>query len=132
MAMAAGTVVLLSDGETTEGRSNDEAAAAAREQGIAVHTISFGTDAGVIIDPSGVRVPVPANDGALRQLAASTDGRALTADTGEELSRVYEDLGRSVEVEVERSEVTDWFAAAAAALAFLGAVGSLVWFGRLP
>ena len=62
----------------------------------------------------------------------STGGRALAAATGEELSRVDEDLGRSVEVEMVKPEVTDWFTAAAAALAFLGAVGSLVWFGRLP
>ena len=128
----AGTIVLLSDGETTEGRPNDEAAAAAREQGVSVHTIAFGTDAGVIIDPLGGRIPVPVNEGALRQLAASTDGRALAAATGEELSRVYEDLGRSVKVETERTEVTDWFAGAAAGLAVLGAIGSLVWFGRLP
>jgi Ca-activated chloride channel family protein len=128
----AGTVVLLSDGETTEGRPNDEAAAAARDQGVAVHTIAFGTDGGVIIDPLGAEVPVPVNEDALRRLAASTDGRALAAATGEELSRVYEDLGRSVKVETERTEVTDWFAGAAAGLAFLGALGSLVWFGRLP
>jgi Ca-activated chloride channel family protein len=124
--------VLLSDGETTEGRPNDEASAEARAQGIAVNTIAFGTDGGTISDPIAGVVNVPVNREALRQLAAETDGRALTADTAEELSQVYEDLGRSVEVDVERREVTDWFAAAALALLMVASAGSLVWFGRLP
>ncbi len=127
-----GTIVLLSDGETTEGRPNDEASAEARAQGIAVNTIAFGTDGGTISDPIAGVVNVPVNREALRQLAAETDGRALTADTAEELSQVYEELGRSVQVDVERREVTDWFAAAALALLMLAGAGSLVWFGRLP
>jgi Ca-activated chloride channel family protein len=127
-----GTIVLLSDGETTEGRPNDEASAEARAQGIAVNTIAFGTDGGTISDPVAGVVNVPVNREALRQLAAETDGRALTADTAEELSQVYEELGRSVQVDVERREVTDWFAAAALALLVLASAGSLVWFGRLP
>ncbi len=127
-----GTIVLLSDGETTEGRPNDEASAEARAQGIAVNTIAFGTDGGTISDPIAGVVNVPVNREALRQLAAETEGRALTADTAEELSQVYEELGRSVQVDVERREVTDWFAAAALALLMLAGAGSLVWFGRLP
>jgi Ca-activated chloride channel family protein len=56
-----GAVVLLSDGETTQGRSNDEAAKAALAQGVAVNTIAFGTDAGVVTGPDGVDIPVPVN-----------------------------------------------------------------------
>lgn len=127
-----GTIVLLSDGETTEGRTNDEAAAEARTRGVAVNTIAFGTDAGTIDDPLAGSVNVPVNREALRELAAGTDGRALSAATAEELRQVYEDLGRSVQVDVERREVTDWFAGAALALLVLAGAGSLVWFGRLP
>lgn len=132
VAEPAGTIVLLSDGETTSGRSNDDAAAEARDQGIAVNTIAFGTDAGSITDPVGGTINVPVNRAALRELATSTDGRALEAATAEELSAVYEDLGRSVTVEEVRREVTDWFTGAAVALLGLAALGSLTWFGRLP
>ena len=98
--------MLLSDGDTTSGRSNDEAALEARDRNIAVHTIAFGTDDGYIEDPLGGRVPVPVNRQALEQLAHQTDGQSLTAVSAAELSRVYEDLGRSVQVEVVRTEVT--------------------------
>jgi len=127
-----GTIVVLSDGETTMGRSNDEAAAAARSAGIPVHTIAFGTDAGTIMDPFEGEVPVPVNEEALAELARQTDGKALTAASVEQLSQVYEDLGRSVTVEKEQVEIGDWFAGAALGLLFLAGVGSLVWFGRLP
>ena len=129
---AVGTIVLLSDGETTMGRTNDEAATAARAAGIPVHTIAFGTDAGTVLDPLGVSVPVPVNEQALEELARQTDGQALTAATAEQLDQVYEDLGRSVQVEKEQVEVGDLFAGAALALLSLAGLGSLLWFGRLP
>ncbi len=127
-----GTVVLLSDGDTTAGRSNDEAASEARARRVPVHTIAFGTDEGFIEDPLGGRIPVPVNRQALEQLAHQTDGRSLTAVTADQLNQIYEDLGRSVQVEVARTEVTDWFIGAALMILVLAGIASLAWFGRLP
>lgn len=129
---ALGTIVLLSDGDTTSGRSNEEAASAALAAGIPVHTIAFGTDAGTVVDPLGMTVPVPVNEEALRKLAGQTGGSAVTAATAGELSEVYEDLGKAVTVEAEPTEVADLFAGAAMAVLGLVGVGSLIWFGRLP
>jgi Ca-activated chloride channel family protein len=127
-----GTIVLLSDGDTTQGRPNDEAASEARDRNVTVHTIAFGTENGTISDPLGGRIPVPVNRQALEKLAYQTEGRALSAVTAEELSRVYEDLGESVRVEVVRVEVTDWFAGAALVALIVSASASLAWAGRLP
>jgi Ca-activated chloride channel family protein len=129
---AVGTIVVLSDGETTMGRSNDEAATAARRAAIPVHTVAFGTDSGTILDPTGVEVPVPVNEAALAELARQTEGKALSAATAEQLTQVYEDLGRSVQVETVPVEVAEWFVGAALVALCLAGVGSLVWFGRLP
>jgi Ca-activated chloride channel family protein len=129
---AVGTIVVLSDGETTVGRDNDEAASAARQAGIPVHTIAFGTDAGTVVDPFGEVVPVPVNEAALARLAGQTGGKALTAATAEQLSQVYADLGKSVKVETEQIEIADRFTAAAILVLCLAGLGSLVWFGRLP
>ncbi|MGB7861459.1 MAG: VWA domain-containing protein, partial [Acidimicrobiia bacterium] len=108
------------------------AAAMARRAGIPVHTIAFGTDAGTIEDPVAGTVPVPVNKAALEELARQANGKALTAATAEQLTQVYEDLGRSVQVESVQVEIADWFAGAALALLALAGVGSLLWFGRLP
>jgi Ca-activated chloride channel family protein len=129
----AGTIVLLSDGETTDGRPNDDAAAEAKARGIAVNTVAFGTDSGTIEDPlTGVPVPVPVNEAALADLARTTGGQSLQAETADELATVYQDLGRNLQVDVQRREVTDWFAGASLLLLVLAATGSLFWFGRLP
>ncbi len=129
----AGTIVLLSDGETTEGRPDDEAAAAAKKAGIAVNTIAFGTQNGFVEDPNtGQKVPVPVNEAALAKVARTTGGQTLRAETAQELSTIYENLGRSVAIDVQRQEVTDWFAAVAVLFLALSATGSLLWFGRLP
>jgi Ca-activated chloride channel family protein len=127
-----GTIVLLSDGDTTTGRSNDEAASAARGAGIPVHTVAIGTGSGVISDGLLGTVPVPVDEAALEQLAHQTDGQALTAATADQLSDVYASLGQSVTVEREQIEIGDWFAGAAVALLGLAGLGSLLWFGRLP
>lgn len=127
-----GTIVLLSDGDTTAGRSNEDAALAARAAGVTVNTIAVGTDSGTIVDPAVGTVAVPVNEAALEKLAHQTDGEALTAVTADQLSDVYEGLGHAVAVEREPVEVGDWFAGAALAMLCLAGVGSLLWFGRLP
>ncbi len=128
---AGGTVVLLSDGETTVGRSESDAARRAAELGVPVSTIAFGTPNGTVtVDFQTVRVPVDA--AALRRVAETTGGQAFEADTGDELRSVFEDLGQAVGVERVEREVTDLFVGAALVLAVAAAVGSLAWFARLP
>jgi Ca-activated chloride channel family protein len=129
---AAGSIVVLSDGETTVGRSNEEAASAARQAGVPVNTIAFGTAAGTVEGPLGEVIPVPVNRQALEELAADAGGRSLTAATAEELSQVYADLGKSVKVETEQVEIADRFIAVALAVLALAGLASLLWFGRLP
>jgi Ca-activated chloride channel family protein len=131
-AKPVGTIVLLSDGDTTMGRPNDEAASEARSRNVPVHTIAFGTDDGFVEGALGEQIAVPVNRQALEQLAFQTDGRSLSALTAQELSQVYEDLGRSVQIEVTQTEVTEWFTGATLALLALAGVASLAWFGRLP
>jgi Ca-activated chloride channel family protein len=125
------SVVLMSDGETTVGVPNTRAASTAQEADVAITTIGFGTDEGTIRYEGRV-LPVPVNEEDLAALAEATGGATFSAATGEELQSVYEDIGSSVGYETEDREVGRWFVGAALALAALAAVGSLVWFSRLP
>jgi Ca-activated chloride channel family protein len=124
-------IIVLSDGETTMGRPDADAAAEAADAGIPVSTISFGTADGVVFI-QGEEIPVPPNEEALEEIAATTDGTAFTAATADELQSILDTVGSQVAVEQEQREVTDWFTGAGLALVLLAAAGSLLWFSRMP
>jgi Ca-activated chloride channel family protein len=126
-------IVLMSDGTTTDGRPNDLAARAAREAGVPVSTIAFGTDRGTITvpeEPLPIRVPV--DRAALRAIAEQTGGRFYTAGSEQQLTEVYENIGSSVGYVTEPREITTWFVGLGVALLAAAGVLSLVWFSRLP
>ena len=124
-------IVLMSDGETTVGRSNEVAALAAVEAGVPVSTIAFGTDAG-FVSVEGRNIPVPVNRPALAALAEATEGSAFEAGTAKELRQVYSDIGSSVGYTTEEREITSWFVGLGLFFALATAATSLVWFSRLP
>ncbi len=124
-------IVLLSDGTNTSGRSLSLAAEAARDAGVPVSTIAYGTPDGTV-EVGGDLIPVPVDAPALADLAADTSGTSFTAESGEELTQVYDDIGGQVGTTRETREVTARFAGVALALAFGAALSSLAWGARLP
>lgn len=127
----AAAIVVLSDGETTMGRPDLDAADAADEAGFPISTISFGTPRGEVVIEGDV-IPVPVNEGALREVADVTGGEFFEAATADELQVILDDLGSRVALEEETREVTDWFTGAGLLLTLLAAAGSLLWFSRIP
>lgn len=128
--MAPSSIVVLSDGASTTGRPEAEAAAEAAGQGIPVSTVAFGTGRGAIVFEGQV-VDVPVDEGALRSVAETTGGRFFEVASESELEAILEGVGSQVAFETEDQEVGDWFALAGGLVAALAALGSLVWFGRL-
>lgn len=124
-------VVLLTDGTNTVGRPVGEAAAAARNAGVPVSTIAYGTADGVV-EVQGQQVPVPVDAQAMEQLALDTGGSAFQAQSGEELTEVYDDIGDQVGTTTERREITDTWAGIALVLALSAGAASLAWGARLP
>ncbi|MGN6692971.1 MAG: VWA domain-containing protein, partial [Aquihabitans sp.] len=126
-------IVLMSDGETTSGRPDAQAAAAAKKAKVPVSTIAFGTADGVIELPGqDGPIPVPVNPAALAKVANGTNGTAFTAATGSELKQVYEDIGSSVGYTTELKDITATFVGASLVVLFACAVLSQLWFSRLP
>jgi Ca-activated chloride channel homolog len=124
-------IVLLSDGANTAGRSPEQAAEAAQAAHIAVSTIAYGTPEGTV-EVNGQLIPVPVDGPALERLAKSTNGAYYEAASGEELQKVYLDIGSSVGLRTIRREVSVWFIGFGLLAAFGAAVASLVWSSRLP
>jgi Ca-activated chloride channel family protein len=128
---SAGTIILLSDGTTTTGRPDNEAAAAAQARGVKVNTIAFGTADGTVVTPDGQTVPVPPDEQALQNIADISRGKSFTATTEDALTKIYESLGSAIVRKTLMKEASGLFALAAVVLLFLAAVVSQRWFRRL-
>jgi Ca-activated chloride channel family protein len=123
-------IVLLSDGQTTVGRDNSQAADAAKSAGVPVSTIAFGTDYGTL-DIDGETVPVPVDRGALEEIADATGGNFSSAASAAELEDVYADIGSQIGYTVEPKDISPWFVRAGVLLALLGVGLSLIFTNRL-
>jgi Ca-activated chloride channel family protein len=130
------SILLLSDGASTQGISTDDAIGLAKDAGIAVNTIALGTDEGTVTVPNELGEPqtvsVAPDRETLQEIAQETGGTYFDAPTEQDLDAVYEAVGSQVAWDEEKQEVTVAFAGAGAVLLLLASGLSALWFGRLP
>ena len=127
----AAAIILLSDGQTTTGPDPIEAASMAADRGVRVYTVGIGTVAGEIIGAEGWSMRVRLDEDSLKKIALITRGEYFYAGTASDLKKVYQTLNSRLVLERKEMEVTALFAAAAAVLALLSALLSLLWFNRI-
>jgi Ca-activated chloride channel family protein len=134
---APAAIVLMSDGSPTIGtgdqsptQSADNAASAAGQAGVKVHTIAYGTATGTIA-VGGQTIPVPADPAAMARIAALSGGQTFTAETAGQLRSVYDQIGRAVGYDVHRREITAWFTGLGLVMAMAGAIAALIWTQRV-
>jgi Ca-activated chloride channel family protein len=90
-------IVLFSDGKETMPTNPDNpkgaytAARTAKDQGVPISTISFGTPYG-FVEINDQRQPVPVDDETMRKVAQLSGGNAYNAGTLQELKDVYSTL----------------------------------------
>jgi Ca-activated chloride channel homolog len=130
-------IVLESDGKETVPAMPDAtrgaytAAHAAKDQGVAISTISFGTPDGYV-DLNGQRVPVPVDDETLQKITEITGGQAFHAGSLDELKQVYDTLQQQIGYETIRGDASaSWIRLGAAVMA-LSILAGLVISRRLP
>jgi len=130
-------IVLFSDGKETVPSNPDNpkgaftAARTAKDQGVPISTISFGTEHGEV-EVNGERVPVPVDDQMMKKIADLSGGESYTASNIEELNKVYSTLQDQIGYETVRGEATTGWLRLAALLAAIAAVASLLINRRLP
>jgi Ca-activated chloride channel family protein len=130
-------IVLESDGKETVPSNPDEprgaytAAHAAKDQGVAISTISFGTPDGYV-DLNGQRLPVPVDDETLQKITDITGGEAFHAGSLEELGSVYATLQQQIGYETIRGDASASWIRLGAILLALSIVAGLVINRRLP
>jgi Ca-activated chloride channel family protein len=134
---APAAIVLMSDGSPTIGRNGtspsqsvSDAAATAKQAGVKIDTIAFGTQNGTVV-VEGQTISVPSDPAAMAQIATATGGQTFTAQTASQLKSVYSQIGRVVGYDVHRHEVTAWFTGIGFVVAALAGVAALLWTQRI-
>lgn len=130
-------IVLFSDGKETvpENPNNQRgaytAARAAKDQGIPISTISFGTRDGKVTE-DGAEVPVPVDDTTMKKVAQLSGGTAYSASDLEGLEQVYTSLQDQIGHETIRGEASAGWLRLGACVLVIAAAVALVVNRRLP
>jgi Ca-activated chloride channel family protein len=124
-------VIMLSDGENTDGPDPVQAAELASTAGVKVYPVGLGSAAGTVLTIDGFEVATALDEPVLRQIANTTDGAYFAAADQQSLTKIYSSIDLSWTVVHRRQEITALFALAAAVLLLLGAALSLAWHGRV-
>jgi Ca-activated chloride channel family protein len=130
-------IVLFSDGkETVPANPNNPtgaytAARSAKDQGVPISTITFGTPHGTII-MKGSQVPVPIDATTMKMVARLSGGIAYTASSLDQLNGVYAALQQQIGYETARRDASAAWLRLGALTLTVGAVAALLINRRLP
>jgi Ca-activated chloride channel homolog len=124
-------IILLTDGQTTTGPDPIESARMAADRGVRVYTVGIGTTSGETIGAEGWSMRVRLDEESLKTIATLTHAEYFYAGTATDLQKIYQNLNTRIFFEQKETEITALFAAAAAVIAFLSALLSLLWFHRI-
>jgi len=130
-------IVLMSDGKETVPSNPDNpkgaytAARTAKDQGVPISTVSFGTAYGYV-EINDQRQPVPVDDEMLGRIAELSGGDAFTASSLEQLKQVFSSLQQQIGYETIKGDASvGWLRLGALVLA-LAALAALLLNRRLP
>ncbi len=130
-------IVLLSDGKETVPSNPDApkgaytAARTAKDQGVPISTISFGTPYGYV-EINDQRQPVPVDNEMLKKIAELSGGNAYDAASLQQLKDVYSTLQQQIGYETIKGDASvGWLRLGSLVLA-LAALGALLLNRRLP
>ncbi len=128
-------IVLLSDGATTVGRDPVPVATEAGKAKVPVYTVALGTEDATIPnpnDPMGQPLVVAPDPETLQAIAKASGARAFTAESGSELSSIYQRLGSQLGSTERERQVGEWFAGGALLLLAGAGLAAVAGAGRLP
>ena len=130
-------IVLMSDGKETVPSNPDNpkgaytAARTAKDQGVPVSTVSFGTPYGTV-DINDQKQPVPVDDAMLKKIAELSGGSAYTASSLEQLKGVFTTLQEQIGFETMKGDASvGWLRLGSFVLA-MAALAALLLNRRLP
>src|SRR5271167_1983773 len=130
-------IVLFSDGKETMPTNPDNpkgaftAARTAKDQGVPISTISFGTPYG-FVEINGQRQPVPVDDTTMKKVAELSGGNHYDASSLQELKQVYASLQQQIGYETIKGDASIGWLRLGSLLLALSALAALLINRRLP
>ena len=124
-------IILLTDGRRTTGIDTLEAAKLAADRGVRIHVVGLGSADSGSYAADGMAMYLQLDEPTLREVARMTGGDYHHAGTAEKLRGVYETLGSQMQIVKRETELAPLLALAAALLALMAGVLSVLWFGRI-
>ncbi len=125
-------IILLTDGENNESPDPMVAAQAAADRGVRIYTVGIGSPQGANLHIEGFVIHSQLDEQLLQQISDATGGTYYNAESAQDLTKIYDALGKQLIVKPEQTEVTSIFAGASVFLLLVGGAFSLLWFSRLP
>lgn len=132
-----GRIVLMSDGKETVPSNPDNpkgaftAARTAKDQGIPISTVSFGTPYGYV-EINDQRQPVPVDEDMLKKIAELSDGNHYSAASLEQLKEVFSTLQDQIGYETIKGDASVGWLRLGSLLLALSALAALLINRRLP
>lgn len=130
-------IVLMSDGKETVPSNPDNpkgaytAARTAKDQGVPISTVSFGTPYGYV-EINNQRQPVPVDDEMLKKIADLSGGNAYTASSLQQLKEVFTSLQEQIGYETIRGDASVGWLRLGALMLVLSALTAVLINRRLP
>jgi len=130
-------IVLMSDGKETVPSNPDNpkgaytAARTAKDQGVPISTVSFGTPYGYV-EINDQRQPVPVDDEMLKKIAELSGGEAYTASSLEQLKEVFTNLQEQIGYETRKGDASAGWLRLGAVVVALAALAAMLINRRLP
>lgn len=125
-------ILMLTDGEHTAQTDPLALAQLAANAGVRVYTVGIGSPSSTTIEVDGYRLATALNEALLRDVASTSSGEYVRAESSTQLSDIYGRIDLGLTTPGERIEVTAFLALVALALFATGALLSIRWFGRAP
>ena len=130
-------IVLMSDGKETVPSNPDNpkgaytAARTAKDQGVPISTVSFGTPYGYV-EINDQRQPVPVDDEMLKKIAELSGGNSYSASSLEQLKEVFTNLQEQIGYETRKGDASAGGLRLGAVVLALAALTAMLINRRLP
>ncbi|MCC6891825.1 MAG: VWA domain-containing protein [Anaerolineae bacterium] len=129
---APAVIILLTDGENNQSPDPFEIAQMAADRGVRIYTVGIGSPQGTEVHINGFTVHTELDEATLQQISQITAGTYFHAENEEELREIYDTISSQLVVKPQEMEVTSLIAGVGILFFLVGAMFSLLWFGRVP